>query len=369
MKKNILHVGLDVDDKAFHGTAFYSKTGEIFEFSCRPNNACLLKKLQTLQKKGFKLHTCYEATYIGYSLHRFLMSKGIQNSIIAPSLIPKNPGKCVKTDRIDSKNLAIYFSKELLTAICVPDKSDEEVRDVIRSRSFLVRHRACVRRHILSLSRRQGLNYREEKGNKSHWTGSHTDWLFQKVKTLSERVKSNIGRLLEQEQQISQSIQEYDEQIVQFSKNPEYKRKAETLCCFRGIDTLSAMTLIIEIGDIRRFATPRKLSSYAGFDVREYSSGGKERKFNISKLGNKQIRTTVVEACQQLDYSYRISRRLKNAREGQLKQVVDIADKCIRRLRKRFFHLYKSGKQRNKIKVACAREYLSFIWEALREVS
>ena len=369
MKKNILHVGLDVDDKAFHGTAFYSKTGETIQFSCRPNNACLLKKLQTFQKKGFKLHTCYEATYIGYSLHRFLMSKGIQNSIIAPSLIPKTPGKSVKTDRIDSKNLAIYFSKGLLTAVSIPNKDDEEVRDVIRSRSFLVRQRACLRRHILSLSRRQGLNYREENGNKSHWTVSHIDWLFQKAKTLNEDTKRNIGMLLEQAQIIGQSIKEYDERIEQFSKRPEYKRRKEALCCFRGIDTLSAMTLIIEIGDIRRFPTPSKLAGYAGFDVREYSSGGKERKFNISKLGNKQIRTTVVEACQQLHYNYKISRRLKNARQGQPKQVVDIAEECRRRLRKRFFHLYEAGKQRNKIKVACAREYLSFIWEALRVIS
>ena len=163
MKNNILYVGLDVDDKAFHGAGFCANTENMLEFSCRPNNACLLKKLHTLQKKGFKLHTCYEATYIGYSLHRFLLSKGIQNSIIAPSLIPKTPGKCVKTDRIDCKKLVLYLSKELLTAVCVPDQEDEQVRDVIRSRSFLVRQRACLRRHILSLNRRQGLSYREEK--------------------------------------------------------------------------------------------------------------------------------------------------------------------------------------------------------------
>ena len=244
MKNNILYVGLDVDDKAFHGAGFYENTGQIFEFSCRPNNACLLKKLQTFQKKGFKLHTCYEATYIGYSLHRFLLSKGIQNSIIAPSLIPKTPGKCVKTDRIDCKKLALYLSKGLLTAVCVPDQEDEQVRDVIRSRSFLVRQRACLRRHILSLNRRQGLNYREEKGNKSHWTNTHIDWLFQKAKTLSEEAKNNIVRLLEQERKIGQSIQEYDERIEWFSQKPAYQRQKRALCCFRGMDTLSAMTLI-----------------------------------------------------------------------------------------------------------------------------
>ena len=91
--------------------------------------------------------------------------------------------------------------------------------------------------------------------------------------------------------------------------------------------------------------------------------------FSISKLSNKQIGTAVVEACQQVHHSHRISRRLKLARQEQPKEIIDIADKCIRRLRKKWFHLYQAGKQKNKIKVACAREYLSFIWEALQVIS
>ena len=367
--KKILHVGIDVDDKAFHGAGFCEKTGEVLEFSCRPQVASLLKKLKTFQKQGFKLHTCYEATYIGYSLHRCLVDKGIPNSIVAPSLIPKTPGQCVKTDRLDSKKLAIYLAKGLLTPISIPNKQDEEVRDIIRSRSFLVRQRACLRRHILSLSRRHGLHYREEMKARSHWTITHIDWLFKKAKILSAEMKYNLTFLLAQQEQIGQSIQEYDKRIEEFSLRPTYQKRKSALCCFRGMDTLSAMSLIIEIGDVKRFPHPGKLSAYAGFDVREYSSGGKERKFSISKLGNKQIRTAVVEACQQVHHSHRISRRLKLARQEQPKEIIDIADKCIRRLRKKWFHLYQAGKQKNKIKVACAREYLSFIWEALQVIS
>lgn len=367
--KNILYIGIDVDDKAFHGAGFCEKTGEVFEFSCRPQADSLLKKLKTFQKQGFKLKTCYEATYIGYSLHRFLVSKDISNNIVAPSLIPKISGQCVKTDRLDSKKLAIYLSKDLLTPVSIPNEQDEEVRNIIRSRSFLVSQRACLRRHILSLSRRYGLNYREEIKAKSHWTIKHIAWLFKKAKGLSAEMKYNLNLLLAQQEQIGQSIQEYNKRIEEFSQRPKYQHKKSALCCFRGMDTLSAMSLIIEIGDVKRFPHPRKLSAYAGFDVREYSSGGKERKFSISKLGNKQIRTAVVEACQQINHSHRISRRLKLARQDQPKEIIDIADKCIRRLRKKWFHLYHAGKQKNKIKVACAREYLSFIWEALQAIA
>lgn len=367
--KNILYIGLDVDDKAFHGAGICEKGEEMLQFSCRPHSHSLLKKLKIFQQKGFELHTCYEATYIGYSLHRLLEKEGIKNSIIAPSMIPKVPGRCVKTDRLDSKKLAFYLSKGFLSEISVPREEDEKVRDFIRSRSFLVYQRTALKRHILSLSRRYGLNYKGETGGRSHWTEKHRLWLGSRTKDLGEVLRRNIVLLLDQYERLNEGIKEYESRIEVFSQGQFYKRKKEVLCCFRGMDTLSAMVLITEIGDIRRFSHPGKLSSYAGFDVREYSSGGKERRFGISKLGNKQIRTVVVEACQQLNYNYRISRRLKVAREGMPEGIVKIADRCMKRLRKKWFHLYHSGKPINKIKVACAREYLCFVWEALRMVS
>ena len=122
---------------------------------------------------------------------------------------------------------------------------------------------------------------------------------------------------------------------------------------------------VTEIGDIKRFSHRKNLVSYAGLDIREYSSGGREKKFGITKMGNKRIRTAVVEACQRSSMLYRISRRLKVSREGQLKEIIAIADKCMKRLSKRSNHLQWRNKHVNKIKVACTRELLSFTWEVL----
>ncbi len=176
----------------------------------------------------------------------------------------------------------------------------------------------------------------------------------------------NIALLMSQLEGFSQGISSYNERIDRLSRIGRYKKMCDFLCCFRGLDRLSAMTLAVEIADIRRFPHPSKLSSYAGFDVREYSSGGREQKFGITKLGNKAIRTVVVEACQQLGFPPGVSRRLKEARQGMPKEVVDIAEKCSRRLRKRYLHLIQRGKLSNKAKAACAREMLGFIWAALR---
>ena len=129
------------------------------------------------------------------------------------------------------------------------------------------------------------------------------------------------------------------------------------------------MTLITEIGDIKRFSHPAKLTSYAGLDISESSSGGKEKKFGITKMGNHRIRTTVVESCQKSSMDYRVSKRLRADRKGQPKEIVDIADRCMKRLRKKSLRLQHANKHINKVKVACAREFLCFTWEALMAVA
>lgn len=366
--KAILYVGIDVDDKAFHLCGFNPVDGEIFELSCRPDNRALLFKMRQLESKGFSLKTCYEATYIGYSLHRFLISHNVNNMIVASSLIPYTPGVKMKTDRLDCLKLAKYSAKDLLTPIYIPDSHDEQVRDLIRSRSFLVNKRSSLKRHILSTSRRYGLNYKEESRVKHYWTLSHLDWLTKKIKGVDKVIGLNLSFQLNEYHHLTETVERYEREILELSKLKRYKRKCDALSCFKGISTLSAMMLITEIGDIRRFSHPRYLTSYVGLGVKEYSSGGKERKFGISKMGNSYIRTILVEACQHADKSYNLSKRLRSLRSSQPIELLEISDRCMKRLRKKSLVLQQSNKHINKIKVACARELLSFVWEMLMKI-
>ena len=366
--KVILYVGIDVDDKSFHLCGFNRDNGELLEMSCKPNNSSLLSKLRLLESKGFILETCYEATYIGYSLHRFLVSHNIRNRIIAPSLIPYSPGIKTKTDRLDSRKLAIYSSKGLLVPIYIPDIQDEQVRDLIRTRGFLVNKRSSLKRHILSTSRRYNLNYKQESKGRHYWTVSHIDWLTVQLNKVDKVLGLNLELQLSQYRYITETIERYDSEVTELSNLERYKSKVEALSYFRGISTLSAMILITEIGDIRRFPHPENLSSYVGLDVKEYSSGGKERRFGITKMGNHHIRTTLVEACQSSGRHCALSKRLQKSRRGQPQKLIDIADKCMNRLKKKFINLQRKDKHINKIKVACARELLCFVWEMLMEV-
>ena len=141
--KKIVYVGLDVDDTAFHGMGLVLETGECFEFKCKPDHGVLRKKLNELFKDQYTIRLCYEACYIGYSLCRFLRKHGIHCDVIAPSLIPVKTGTRVKTDRLDAAKLAEYYAKGLLTPIYIPDETDEEVRDILRSRIFWFGSEKC----------------------------------------------------------------------------------------------------------------------------------------------------------------------------------------------------------------------------------
>lgn len=363
--KRLLYVAIDVDDKNFHGAAFCRRSGEFIEFRCKPTSGALLHQLKHLQNKGYKLKTCYESTYIGYSLHRVLNKHGIDNIIIASSLIPIIPGKKVKTDRIDAKRLAVLYAKGELKPIRIHDEEDEHSRALIRSRGFIVRQRSDLKRHTLSLTRQLGFNYKQESSNKEYWTKTYLKWLKDKAEDTSPVVAENISMLLKQYIFFNDQISEYDAKIKQLSETPRYHKRVSYLCCFRGIGLLTAMTLVTEIGDARRFPHPRNLTSYSGMDIREHSSGGKEKKFGITKMGNHNIRRTVIESCQRVGMRCVVSKRLKAVRAGQPEQVIEVADRCMRRLRKRYHHLQHKGKHINKVKVACARELLSFVWEVM----
>lgn len=372
--KRIQHLAIDVDDKRFHGYLVSEDNAPGIEFNVPPQAGALVKKIEAIRDSKVDLKICYEATYVGFSLQRQLAKRGYHCDVIAPSLTPRKPGEHVKTDRLDCRKLAEYYQKGLLTLIHIPDESQEKVRGFIRSREFLVAQLGALRRHILASCRRVGLDYRQDRGrqaNVSHWTIPHRQWLWKRIKAMiSDELKINLEMLLLEMERLEQRVTEYDANIRRIAEHPDYQRAVKALCCYRGLDVLSAMTLICELGDIQRFDHPKRLAAYAGMSIVEYSSGGHERRFHISKTGNRFIRTTVVEACQSIGNAPpRISSQLAKRRQGAEKAWIEIADRAMARLHQKAVHLWRANKPRNKIKVACARELLCFIWESLRAVA
>ena len=154
----------------------------------------------------------------------------------------------------------------------------------------------------------------------------------------------------------------YDEQIELAAQKPEYQPYVAALRTLRGINTLSAMTVLCELGDLRRFSTAPKLMAAVGVVPSEYSTGDKTNRFSITKTGNAHLRRVVVEAAWQYQRRPTLGRTIKARRKDQPKAIVEIAEKCEKRLSSRFYRLTSRNKKSPVAAVAVARELLGFIW-------
>lgn len=371
MKQNILYVGLDVDDTQYHGSAFNKDTGEALDFKCRPTLTGLLNQLDKLAKHfpDCAIRLCYEASYVGFYLQRDLHTHGVHCDVVAPSSIPSPRGKAVKTDRIDAGYLVQFYANGLLTIVQPPDEVQEQDRDLLRSRQKVMQQRTQLRKHLQAVLRRNGLHYKAHTGNKSHWTKHHYCWLERTIEGVPGSLKVNLDLLLRQLKGLNQILTEYGQQIEVLANLPRYQKAVRSLTCYKGIKNLFALTMITEIGDIKRFPHPRQLVSWIGMDIREYSSGGKHHHLGITKHGNRYLRTAFVEANQRGYRTARIGKDLKARRKETAPELISIADRCLRRLNKKGNRLLLAGKHPNKVKVACAREMVGFVWESLNTVA
>jgi len=185
-------------------------------------------------------------------------------------------GPRVKTDRLDSQKIARYYRSGLLTVVHIPSFDEETIRDIVRTRHFLSKELRSVKGHILSLCRRMGLDYRAHRGLKAcnFWTERHLNWLQSELGIIKDPALSfNCESLLVHLKHLERQLATYEVEINRIAEGPRFTKKTTALKCYRGIDTLTAMTIAVEIGDPNRFPHPRALTSYAGMDVAEYSSG------------------------------------------------------------------------------------------------
>ena len=327
MQENVIYVGVDVDDNSFHVTALMPETGEVIETKTKPNLKGLVNKLEDFKKKfpNHALKICYEATYIGFTLQRDLASKGYDCVVVAPSSIPRVHGNQVKTDRVDAGKLAQFLSAGILTFVSVPDKETESDRDLLRSRQFMLHQLAEVRTHIQSLLRRNGIHYKSETKNISHWTKHHLSWLDTKADEAVGSFKQNLKLLVQQMKWLNHSLSEYGKAVDELATTEKYKKQVSALVCYKGIKNIFAMVMITEIGNVKRFAHPRQLVSWMGMDVREYSSGGKSHRFGITGHGNRYLRTAFVEANQRAIGGTRLSDDLKQRRKNIDPDLIHIA--------------------------------------------
>jgi transposase len=324
-----------------------------------------LPKLRKFFEKllaGGPVRACYEAGGCGYVLQRALTSWGVPCEVIAPSLIPKKPGDRRKTDERDARSLATLYRSGLLTPVHVPTQDEERVRGLTRARETFTRDIHVSKQHVLKFLQLRGHVF---DGGKKAWTNVFRAWLLNLIPTLhplDQAVLRSYLSILEQKELLRTGL---DQKIQAVSMEEPYAQPVARLRCLRGIDTLTAVSLVAEIGDIRRFETPRRLMGYLGLTVSEHSSGDTERRGGITKAGNTRCRRLLVEAAWNYRHAARHSEKIRKRREGQPPDALASAVRAEERLHQRFVRLLERMPSQKAV-TAVARELAGFVWAQLQ---
>ena len=326
-------------------------------------DAATRKLVARLAGKYRKLTFCYEAGPTGYGLYRLITSLGHACIVVAPSLVPSKPGDRVKTNRRDAEGLARLLRAGDLTAVWVPDERHEAMRDLVRAREAARSDLTRKRQQVTSMLLRLGRHY---PGVKT-WGRAHINWLLlQKLDHREQRIAFEEQLLAVR--QAGERVERLEQAIREAVPDWSLAAAVPALCAMRGIDVISAVTILAEVGDLSRFENPRQLMAYLGLVPSERSTGETVKRGGITKAGNGSARRTLVEAAWGYRHPPRVSREKMARVEAAPEAVRAIAWKAQVRLTGRYKSLTRKGKRSTVVATAIARELAAFVWAINREV-
>ena len=286
-----------------------------------------------------------------------LPALGYACEIIAPSLTPRLAGDRVKTDRRDCLRLAELSRAGELKAIWIPDLADEAIRELSRAREDAVTARTRARHQLRGFLLRHAIRY----PGKTAWTKTFGRWL----RTLNfEAAGSQIAftEYCLALQACDARVERLSLSLVQAIQGWRFEGVVRALCALRGIDVVSAVGLVAEIGDIARFDHPRKLMGYLGLVPSEHSSGERINRGPITKSGNAHARRLLTEAAWCYRFKPRVGAQAQRRHEALPESTRAMAWKAQLRLTDRYAKLQARGVTLNEVCVAVARELAGFVW-------
>jgi transposase len=356
-----VYVGLDVHKESI--TVAYSiDAGEVELLGKIGTTPAEIDRLcKRLQSKARHVCVVYEAGPCGYGLYRRLVEQGFDCMVCAPSLIPRKPGERVKTDRRDAIKLVRALRAGDLSAVYVPGVEDEAFRDLARAWACARDDLRQARHRLKSFLLAHGGRY---TGN-ANWGPAHRRWLSEhsfdsewQQLAFNEHRRTIEDRLAQCER-LETALREA---VINWRFYPAVLG----LQAMRGVQFVTAVGMLSELGDLSRFEHPRQLMAWLGVTPSEYSSGGKRRQGSITKTGNSYARKLLVEAAWSYRHPARVSRDIQCRHEGIPKAIIDRAWDAQLRLCRRYRKLAARGKHVNIAVVAIARELAGFIWDISR---
>lgn len=362
----IIKIGMDVHSTNYTLCAMEPTIGSedrIFgEVQISPDYKEILCFIASLKMKlglnnNYSIECGYEAGCLGYTLYHQLTGAGIKCVILAPTTMLTEQGVRIKTDKRDARLIAKCLCYGGYHPVYIPTGEDDAVKEYLRMRDDHKLALKKLKQQINAFALRHGYQYVGTK-----WTIKHLTWLHKL--DLDPMHRETLDEYMASYEEQEAKIERYDKRIEEIASETRYQEKAKKLGCFLGIRTHTALSLIVETGDFKRFAKGNTYAAFLGLAPGEHSSSMKVNRLGISKAGNTHLRRLLIEAANSICKGAigHKSKELRSRQSGQPAEVIAYADKANTRLRSKYYRMIRHGKKKNVAVAAVARELACFIW-------
>ena len=362
----IIKIGMDVHSTNYTLCAMEPVIGSedrIFGgIQVAPDYKEVIRFIESLKLKlgladNYSIECGYEAGCLGYTLYHQLERAGIKCVILAPTTMLTQQGRRVKTDKRDAHLIAQCLCYGGYHPVYIPTGEDEAVKEYLRMRDDHKLALKKLKQQINAFVLRHGHQYTGTK-----WTVKHATWL-NKLE-LDPMYRETLNEYMASYEEQEAKIERYDKRIEEIAAEVRYQENAKKLGCFLGIRTHTALSLIVETGDFKRFAKGNTFAAFLGLAPGEHSSSTNVNRLGISKAGNTHLRCLLIEAAKGICKGAigHKSKDLRSRQSGQSAEVIAYADKANTRLRSKYYKMIRHGKKNNVAVAAVARELACFVW-------
>lgn len=224
---------------------------------------------------GCTVKVAYEAGPCGFSFYHKLTADGIETIVVPPTLIPIESGNKVKTDRRDSRKLAHLLERDMLKKVYVLSEEDRADRELVRTRRQINEHRSDTMRQIKSKLLFYGIKppFTAEQS----WSKAYVNWL-KEFALDSALLRLSLDYLIGLYEYVTSQLVKLTREVALLARSKKYHKRVQLLKSVPGIGTLTAIEILVELQDMKRFKSSDKLAAYIGLTPSEFSSGQYVRK-------------------------------------------------------------------------------------------
>ena len=359
---SITYIGMDVHTTNFTLCCYSFEDDKVYAtVQVKPEYTQILKYMNRIRKQrgeDTRFVCGYEAGCLGYSLYHQLADHGVECVILAPSTMAETPGKKIKTDKRDAEKIARCLAYHQYKPVYIPDEEDDAVKEYIRMRDDVKAHLKETKQQIIAYYTRHGFQF----DGSSYWTQKHLNWV-EKLQFQNSIHQEVLREYLTVFYDLSEKVAVYDARIEELSHSERYAENVGKLCCFSGIATHTALSLLAEVGDFSRFRSAPQFAAYLGLVPGEHSSSDKQHRTGITKAGNSHLRRLLIESthCYSRGAVGKKSKAQKERQSGNSPEVIAYADRAVDRLKRKYQRIALHSRA-NIAKTAVARELACFIW-------